>query len=339
MNFLSAPQPIAELSIEQLTADAATETRSTQPWVVRSLVRSWPMVDAAIDSDEMFLQYLLGFYRGHQVSAFLGEPEIDGRFFYNENQSGFNFIQVRSSLSHISQQLLELAGHGEPASLYVGSTNIDHWLPGLGSVNELPLSLPSPLTSLWLGNRSIIAPHFDYPANIACCVAGRRRFLLFPPDQVNNLYVGPWDLTPAGQPISLVDTRHPDIERFPLYQEAMKHAQVAELEPGDAIYVPSLWWHQVESLASINALVNYWWTSQPAVYGAPMDALTHAMMALKSLPIEQRSAWKALFDYYVFSESAGNASHWQGVSADRAGPLNENLARQLRAELMNHLKR
>ena len=171
MNFLSAPQPIAELSIEQLTADAATETRSTQPWIVRSLVRSWPMVDAAIDSDEMFLQYLLGFYRGHQVSAFLGEPEIGGRFFYNENQSGFNFIQVRSSLSHISQQLLELAGHGEPASLYVGSTNIDHWLPGLGSVNELPLSLPSPLTSLWLGNRSIIAPHFDYPANIACCAA------------------------------------------------------------------------------------------------------------------------------------------------------------------------
>jgi hypothetical protein len=53
------------------------------------------MVDAAIDSDEVFLQYLLGFYRGHQVSAFLGEPEIGGRFFYNENQSGFNFIQVQ----------------------------------------------------------------------------------------------------------------------------------------------------------------------------------------------------------------------------------------------------
>ena len=81
MNFLSAPQPIAELSIEQLTADAATETRSTQPWVVRSLVRSWPMVDAAIDSDEMFLQYLLGFYRGHQVSAFWVNPRSADAFF------------------------------------------------------------------------------------------------------------------------------------------------------------------------------------------------------------------------------------------------------------------
>ena len=140
------------------------------------------------------------------------------------------------------------------------------------------------LASLWLGNHSLIAPHFDFPSNIACCVAGRRRFLLFPPDQVANLYVGPWDLTPAGQAISLVDTRQPDLQRHPNFKIAMTHALTAELKPGDVIYLPSLWWHQVESLSSVNGLVNYWWTETSPVYGAPMDALTHALMAIKSLP-------------------------------------------------------
>ena len=40
----------------------------------------------------------------------------------------------------------------------------------------------------------------------------------------------------------------------------MTQAFSAELQPGDAIFIPSLWWHQVESLSAVNGLVNYWWT-------------------------------------------------------------------------------
>ena len=47
-------------------------------------------------------------------------------------------------------------------------------------------------------------------------VAGRRRFTLFPPEQVANLYIGPLDLTPAGQPVSLVDQAQPDLVRHDL---------------------------------------------------------------------------------------------------------------------------
>src|SRR5206468_367295 len=82
-----------------------------------------------------------------------------------------------------------------------------------------------------------------------------RRFTLFPPEQLQNLYVGPLDFNPAGQAISLVDHAAPDLERFPRYAEALQHAQVAELEAGDAIFIPSMWWHAVEALAPFNALV------------------------------------------------------------------------------------
>ena len=66
----------------------------------------------------------------------------------------------------------------------------------------LPPELARP--RIWLGNRSEVSAHFDLSDNIACVVAGRRRFTLFPPDQVANLYVGPLDHTMAGQPASMV---------------------------------------------------------------------------------------------------------------------------------------
>ena len=90
------------------------------------------------------------------------------------------------------------------------------------------------LASLWIGNRTRTAAHFDLPQNIACVISGRRRFTVFPIGQLPNLYVGPLDFTPAGQAISLVDFHAPDFERYPRFREALRHAQVAELEPGDA---------------------------------------------------------------------------------------------------------
>ena len=66
-----------------------------------------------------------------------------------------------------------------------------------------------------------------------------RRFTLFAPELVDRLYIGPLDLTPAGQPISLVDLAAPDLARFPRFAEALPQAQVVTLEPGDALFIPA----------------------------------------------------------------------------------------------------
>ena len=80
------------------------------------------------------------------------------------------------------------------------------------------------------------------------------------------------DFAPTPTPISLVDFRAPDFGRFPRFREAMQRAIVVELEPGDALYLPSFWWHHVESSGVLNVMVNYWW-SAPAARGLDKAAV------------------------------------------------------------------
>jgi ribosomal protein L16 Arg81 hydroxylase len=193
--------------------------------------------------------------------------------------------------------------------------------------------------SVWLGNRTCIAAHFDLPDNLACVVAGRRRFTLFPPDEVGNLYVGPLDLTPAGQAISLVDMRQPDLSRHPRFAQALQRAQVAELGPGDALFIPSLWWHQVEALEPFNVLVNYWWRQSPEYMDSPMATLMLALLTMRDLPPAQRQAWRALFQHYIFDANEQTAAHIPPQARSALAPLSADGARQLRAQLLKRLNR
>jgi len=310
--------------------------QSTQPVLLRGLVRHWPLVRAAQESDAAFCDYLRGFGADTRLMLWRGAPEIGGRFFYNDEFTGFNFQREIASFKALLDELLA----GTRDALYLGSTELAGSFPGLRRHNDLPaLAGFDPLVSLWLGNRMQVATHFDLPDNLACVVAGRRRFTLFPPEQVGNLYIGPLDLTPAGQPVSLVDVTKPDLERFPRYAQALEHAQTFELLPGDALFIPSQWWHGVESLEPISALVNFWWRQSPAYMDTPLNTLMMALLTLRDLPPAQRDAWRALFDHYVFDADEHTAAHLPPAARGVLAPLTEAGARQLRAALLNRFNR
>ena len=323
----------SDVSAEVIPADVL---QSTRPVLLRGLVRHWPLVQAAERSDADFCDYLRGFGAQSRLMFWRGGPEIGGRFFYNEDFSDFNFQRPVQTLDALLDELL-----ADPQdTIYLGSTEIDSAFPGLGHANALPaLAGLHPHVSLWLGNRLQVAAHFDVPDNIACVVAGRRRFTLFPPDEVANLYVGPLDLTPAGQPISLVDFVRPDLERFPRYAQALKRAQTFELLPGDALFIPSQWWHGVESLEPISALVNFWWRQSPPFMDTPLNTLMMALLSVRDLPPAQRDAWRALFDHYVFDADDQTAAHIPPAARGILAPMNDHSARQLRTALRNRLNR
>lgn len=312
---------------------------SDVPILLKGLVADWPAVRHCSGSIEEAYRYIGKFYSGEPVVAYYSEHDIDGRFFYNDDFTGFNFKSGSAQLNNVFQKLDEVVKTGLDHSIYVGSTGVDRWLPGFRKENDITVPDDDVLVSFWLGNQTRVAAHFDFPDNVACVVAGRRRFTLFPPEQVRNLYIGPLDKTPSGQAISLVDFKNPDFERFPKFRQALEASVTYELEPGDAIFIPSMWWHNVESLSDLNLLVNYWWWASPVSQGTPTTALMHAILSIRDLPPRQRDAWRTLFDYYVFSADESVYSHIPETGRGCLSPLDDDAAKKLRAQLINSLNR
>lgn len=309
---------------------------SYRPVVLRGLVRDWPAVEAASISDQEAAHYAARFYRGAPVEAFVGHPEIGGRFFYSPDMAGFNFEKQQAPLNEVLSYLVSDGGKEGAPAVYIGAASIPDCLPGFERENPLPLLAGKPaVPRIWIGNRTSVSTHFDLSDNIACVVAGRRRFILFPPDQLPNLYVGPLDHTMAGQPASMVPVHSPDLDLYPRFAQALAAASVAELEPGDAIYIPTLWWHHVDALSPFNILINYWWDDAPADGGSPFEALAHGILAISQLPEARREAWRALFDNYVFRRNGDPAAH---LPAGRRGIL-EPSTPQIRARMKQFLLR
>jgi hypothetical protein len=134
----------------------------------------------------------------------------------------------------------------------------------------------------------------------------------------------------------MVDLARPDFDRFPRFRDALAVAQMVELEPGDAIYIPSLWWHHVQSLHSLNILVNYWWRASEVVdaqFHSAFDALMHTLVNMKDLPPPYRKAWEAIFKHYVFESSPELLAH---IPPERQGVLGD-VSMQREAEIRTWL--
>ncbi|HEY0413054.1 MAG TPA: cupin-like domain-containing protein [Allosphingosinicella sp.] len=313
-----------------------------RPAVLRGLVAGWPAVARGGESPQALADYLAGFDSGAPVEAFVAPPAVGGRFFYAPDMAGFNFERRQGRIgdvaAHLARQAEGAAGAG-PA-VYVGSAPIPQYLPGFDRENALPpLAGDGAVPRIWLGNATVVAPHFDLSDNIACVVAGRRRFALFPPEQVANLYVGPLDNTMAGQPASMVDMRAPDFNRYPRYRDALAAGEAAELEPGDAIYIPSPWWHGVEADGPFNLLVNYWWDDAPPDAGSPFEAMVHGLFALGEQSEARRRAWRAMFEYYVFRADGDPAAHLPPEHRGILAPPTPQLRARIRQFLLTVLGR
>lgn len=308
-----------------------------EPVVIRALVEHWPVVKSFDESGEQGLNYVRRFANDRPVTVYVGEPEISGRFGYSDELTQLNFKSGRIPLEKVLDRLISQQDDAEPAAVYVGSSPVDLWLPDFSRENHIQKRNPETVESFWLGSKTVIAPHFDFPHNLICVVGGRRKVTLFPPDQLANLYVGPLDLTPAGQPISTVDLSRPNLGQHPKFGLAQKVGLETELGPGDALFIPSMWWHQVESLDAINMMVNLWWTESSGYLGSPLNALMHTLLAIRDIPQEQKEHWKRLFDYYVFEMDVNEFDHIPEKAKGILAPLTEKTADTLKARVIKEL--
>jgi hypothetical protein len=338
-NIFDQIRPVAERDFRANSDNVSALSESTAPVILRNFVSDWPVVSAAKTSDRALIDYLLQFDRGATVPVSAGPASLKGRMFYNEAFTGLNADKGNALFSTFLERVGRHGQETDPPLIYMASMDLDACVPGFDAHNSVNFGETVPLASIWIGTRSRIAAHNDLPMNIACVAAGRRRFTLFPPNETANLYPGPFELTPAGRPISLVDFHAPDFERFPRFRDAIDVAQLAELSAGDAIFIPSMWWHHVEATSGVNVLVNYWWRDVPRHLGTPQDALNHALLSLRDLPPSDRRIWKDIFDHYVFGDKSDATDHIPEHARGILNPIDEDMAARVRAFLRNRLDR
>jgi hypothetical protein len=336
MTWLYEPTSIAEAAKTDSNTFHNVIRSAAKPVVMRGLVSDWPCVAAARSGDAAMVDYLKRCGTTKPVTGLAAAPSEKGRFFYNADLTGFNFIKGQGELSNFLDDVMSENAKDEPHGLSVQSEVLRVISPPFAQENQLDL-LPEVDGRIWLGNRVRTATHYDLSENVACNVSGRRRFILFPPEQIANLYLGPLELTPAGTPTSLVDPLAPDLDRFPRFAEAWKHAQTATLEPGDAIYIPYGWWHAVDSLDSFNILVNYWWNNPHDALASPYDAMLHMIAAFRHLPPEQRRVWRNISDYFAFGDQDPGA-HLPEKSKGMLAPYSQGLIQKMMGYLKSSMR-
>lgn len=338
-------QPLTAIrEFSTLDADAIRSEviASGRPAVLRGLVNAWPAVAVGRRSPAAVVEYLRRFDNGGLVDAIMTPPEVGGRVFYNEAMSGFNFARNRLPITAVAEQVLRYAAFARAPAVAAQSALMRDCLPGFSAENPLSVLDSDVLPRIWLGTAITTPTHLDEWNNIGCVVCGRRRFTLFPPEQIANLYIGPLDFAPTGAPMSLVRLHEPDLERFPRFRQAQAAAVTAELGPGDAIFIPPLWWHHVESLEPFNLLVNYWWHAAGGAEigsAAGFDSLLHAILNLRALPAPVREAWRALFDYYVFGTPGDVSAHIPEQRRGVLGDITPADAERLRIGLAQRLQK
>ncbi len=329
---------VADVAVDVLATPErfqAEVVSACRPVVLRGAVRDWPVVSAARRGE--LPHYLAGLDAGRSAEVFVGAPAIAGRYTYTDDLSGFNFERRTMQFGEALNRIVATAGVQDVPTMYAGSLPTEGYLPDFAAENRLPF-LPAVQPRIWLGHRSSVACHYDTSDNLACVVAGTRRFTLYPPDAIGSLYVGPIDHTMAGQPVALAVGSAPGDPRYPRFEAIRDTALIVNLEPGDALYLPKLWWHQVEATGDLNVLVNYWWDGSSSGSDQPYTAMMLAMIAIAERPAVERVAWQALFSHYVFRPDGHPLAHLPDERHGILGRLGAGNYGRIRATIMRLLR-
>lgn len=334
-NIYSGLSPVPEVAASNI-AELEPHLAKKQPFIVRGLVKDWPLVQAGKISGKSARDYLQDKAQDRAFAVSMGSEDFGGRIFYREDMSP-NVQMGKAKLPLVFERIDSVENDENLPIVYLSAINMKQFFNGLHEENNFNVGPRKPSESIWIGTKSRIAAHNDSPENLAFVAVGRRRFTLFPPAEFKNLYIGPIDNTPAGRAISMVDFHNPDWDKYPKFSQALTAGLTIELEPGDAIHIPSLWWHHVEGLDPFNVLINYWWQDTPRYLGGAQNALTHAIMAIRDLPLDQKQHWQEQFQHYVFDNSEDVLGHIPKNGHGILGPMTPQSAGKIRSFLIKML--
>ena len=129
---------------------------------------------------------------------------------------------------------------------------------------------PPDAVNLWIGDkRAISSLHKDPYENIYCTINGQKKFTLLAPSDTPFLYKKAYPVWKYNSKLELemvepsmnipwipVDPDDPDLAKYPLFCNATPYHVI--LDPGDVLYLPSLWYHKVQQ-SNDTIAVNFWY--------------------------------------------------------------------------------
>jgi len=195
----------------------------------------------------------------------VGDEEVlvcdcpDGPVFDVDEVDGPSYRLVKLRFSEFVGALSDDAAHPRYLQSTIVGTQPDFSaLPALRAQLDVPGVLEGEnivISKLFVGTGGHQTNlHYDPVHNLLMQVRGRKKVVLFSPADTKNLYQTPSFV--GSFPASPIDVRAPDLARYPRYSRA--HAWVGEIGPGQTLFIPAFWWHDVESLGT-NVALNYWW--------------------------------------------------------------------------------
>lgn len=317
------------------SAELDEAVRAGNPLILHGLIEQWPALAAGRSSPAALNSYLESLDQGIPAPVMEAPAGTHGRLGYADDIRELTFTTRQRGISETLGRIERQLDRPTAPIIAIQMLPLATHLPQFVQQNPMSL-LPQVGPRLWLGGPVKTQIHNDRDHNLACVIAGRRRFLLFPPESVASLYIGPIDNPP---PLSVVDVEAPDLVRFPRFAQALTTAQVAELGPGDALFIPRHWWHHVTSRDSYNAMVNYWWGAYSPGLENPYDCFLSALLALKDLPKAERTYWRTMFDAFVFQAEGSVVEHippeLRGVLGTMPPAVRSALKQKLKASVVS----
>jgi hypothetical protein len=235
--------PIAEVARVKALDKAAFRARAAQglPFVMTGIVGRWPLAALTVQS-------LREHYSHLPVRARVGDY-VNTAFAADRAMRDMGMLEY-----------LDLVAAGTPGlPPYLGNlalrelNRLCHWPAYFDKMGP---------PRFWLGPAGTVTPlHCDYDDNVFAQVWGTKRIMLAPPHHDEFLYPSEANAILFGSPF---DPEAPDFDRFPL----ARHAATVEciVGPGDMLYVPAGWFHQVRAL-SFSLSSNRWARGVPLALG------------------------------------------------------------------------
>lgn len=176
-------------------------------------------------------------------------PDVPVQLVAGNREHGSTRLVPSTLHAHLRALQQDLEGQAE--QLYLKEFDLLRTLPALrndlGYEELLPRGAVSSVQS-WIGPRQAVTGlHRDYPDNVAVQIMGRKRFRLVRPGVVEQLGA----VSAKYDAWAVLATASAD--EVALAWQSRRHGLTqdcftVDLEPGDVLYIPAGWWHEVTNL-------------------------------------------------------------------------------------------